>query len=104
MLPPARSMPSSSIAPRWSNEFNIWNTVDRGRSGSHQNNLFGYMIMKIVIYILAVVQIAIGLLFIVEAPSTQRLMLGTISFGLGSICLGIAVIIGQLDAIRFNRS
>jgi hypothetical protein len=56
--------------------------------------------MKFVIFILGLVQILIGLLFIVDASSLQRLMLGTLSFGLGSICLGIAVIISQLDRIR----
>ncbi|MBA8821826.1 hypothetical protein BRY73_20595 [Ochrobactrum sp. P6BS-III] len=56
--------------------------------------------MKIVVFILGLAQIMIGLLFIVEASSIQRLILGTLSFGLGSICFGIAVIIGQLDRIR----
>jgi len=56
--------------------------------------------MKIVVFTLAVVQILIGLLFIVEASSVQRLILGTLSFGLGSVCFGIAVIIGRLDEIR----
>jgi hypothetical protein len=56
--------------------------------------------MKFVVFILGLAQILIGLLFIVEASSLQRLMLGTLSFGLGSICFGIAVIIGQLDGIR----
>jgi hypothetical protein len=58
--------------------------------------------MKIVVFILAVVQILIGLLLIVEASSVQRLILGTLSFGLGSVCFGIAVIIGRLDEIRAN--
>ncbi len=56
--------------------------------------------MKFVVFILGLVQILIGLLFIVDASSLQRLMLGTLSFGLGSICFGIAVIISQLDRIR----
>ncbi len=56
--------------------------------------------MKLVVFILGLVQILIGLLFIVDASSLQRLMLGTLSFGLGSICFGIAVIISQLDRIR----
>jgi len=56
--------------------------------------------MKIVVFILGVAQILIGLLFIVEASSVQRLILGTSSFGLGSVCFGIAVIIGRLDEIR----
>lgn len=56
--------------------------------------------MKFVVFILGLVQILIGLLFIVDASSLQRMMLGTLSFGLGSICFGIAVIISQLDRIR----
>ncbi|ASV88218.1 putative membrane protein (plasmid) [Ochrobactrum quorumnocens] len=56
--------------------------------------------MKIVVFILGVVQILIGLLFIVEASSVQRMILGTLSFGLGSVCFGIAGIIGRLDEIR----
>ncbi|MNE03020.1 hypothetical protein D3C81_1775100 [compost metagenome] len=56
--------------------------------------------MKIVVFILGVVQILIGLLFIAEASSVQRLILGTLSFGFGSVCFGIAVIIGRLDEIR----
>ena len=56
--------------------------------------------MKIVIFILGLIQILIGLIFIVEASSLQRLILGTLSFGFGSICFGIAVIIGQLDKFR----
>jgi hypothetical protein len=60
--------------------------------------------MKGVVYGLAVLQILIGLLFIVGAPTTQRLILGTISFGFGSVCFGIAVIIGQLDSIRSSRT
>ncbi|MBB3217215.1 1,4-dihydroxy-2-naphthoate octaprenyltransferase [Ochrobactrum sp. RC6B] len=56
--------------------------------------------MKFVVFILGLVQILIGLLFIVDASSLQRLMLGTLSFGLGSICFGIAVIISQLERIR----
>ncbi|MBA8840937.1 uncharacterized membrane protein HdeD (DUF308 family) [Ochrobactrum sp. RH2CCR150] len=56
--------------------------------------------MKFVVFILGLVQILIGLLFIVDAPSLQRLVLGTLSFGLGSICFGISVIISQLDRIR----
>jgi len=61
-----------------------------------QISQFG-QIMKIVVFALAVIQIVIGLLFIIDAPSTQRLILGTISFGLG-------LMIGQLDSIRFNRN
>lgn len=60
--------------------------------------------MKKVVYGFAALQILIGLLFIVEAPTTQRLILGAVSFGLGSVCFGIAVIIGQLDAIRSSRT
>lgn len=60
--------------------------------------------MKMIVFVLAVIQILIGLLFIVEAPSIQRLILGTLSFGLGSVCFGIAVIIGQLESIRSSRS
>lgn len=56
--------------------------------------------MKILVLILGVVQIISGLLFIVEASSVQRMILGTLSFGLGSVCFGIAVIIGRLDEIR----
>ncbi len=56
--------------------------------------------MKFVVFIIGLVQILIGLLFIVDASSLQRLMLGTLSFGLGSICFGLAVIISQLDRIR----
>ena len=59
--------------------------------------------MKTVVFVLGVLQILIGLLFIAEAPSTQRQILGTISFGLGSVCFGIAVIIGRLDQIHTNR-
>lgn len=58
--------------------------------------------MRIVVFILGVVQILIGLFFIAEASSVQRLILGTLSFGLGSVCFGIAVIIGRLDEIRAN--
>jgi hypothetical protein len=56
--------------------------------------------MKVIVFILGVVQILIGLLFIVEASSVQRMILGTLSFGLGSVCFGIAVIIVRLDEIR----
>ena len=56
--------------------------------------------MKIVILVLGLIQVMIGLIFIVEANSIQRLMLGTLSFGFGSICCGIAVVIGRLDALR----
>ncbi|MFS2327702.1 hypothetical protein U2P60_20240 [Brucella sp. H1_1004] len=56
--------------------------------------------MKILILMLGLIQVVIGLIFIVEANSVQRLTLGTLSFGFGSICCGIAVIIGRLDALR----
>jgi hypothetical protein len=31
------------------------------------------------------------------------LTLGTISFGLGSVCFALAVVIGKLDEIRSNQ-
>ncbi len=56
--------------------------------------------MNILLFNLGFVQILIGLLFIIEAQSTQRLILGTISFGLGSVCFGVAVVVNRLDQIR----
>ncbi|MXN50316.1 hypothetical protein GR158_04250 [Shinella sp. AETb1-6] len=59
--------------------------------------------MKIAVFVFALIQMAIGLLFIVEAEAVPRLTLGTISFGLGSVCFAIAVVIGKLDEIRSNQ-
>ncbi|MDJ1632531.1 hypothetical protein [Rhizobium rhizogenes] len=56
--------------------------------------------MAVVLIILGLLQIGYAALVELSAASAIHEILASVSFGLGCLCLGIAVVIARLDAIK----
>lgn len=60
--------------------------------------------MKTILFALGALQIIGGALFAIEAASAIHQILAAVTFGLGTVCLGIAVLVDRVEKLQKQPS